>query len=166
MRKALQDHPLCPKGSANHYSVHDVYLMGIATQLIRQGLQTTYIEKLLPLIRSAWLQPGRRGLMVYGSSLKGGIRAIHFEGDIEVGAITEALARNRMRAWGWLDLKNVLDRIDRRARKIGGSRRKQVEASICYPTRRLLSQKPSSMNFCRAIDDSFRASRFEPSGIL
>jgi hypothetical protein len=63
-----------------------------------------------------WLRP-KRGLLVYGTSLRDGVGVVHLSRDVEIGTITKTSARDGIQACGWLDLKQLLDRIDLKANR-------------------------------------------------
>jgi hypothetical protein len=103
------------RGARNQYGIHDLYTMGIAAQLLKQGLNTDFVHKLLGGVQSRWLG-STRGVLVYGVSPQGEARLVHVSRDVQIGTITKTLARDGIYACGWLDLKRLLDRIDSKVR--------------------------------------------------
>ena len=105
------------RGATKLYSLSQVYLMAITVSLKRQGMHPDFVRKLLPILKSDWFRKEKRGIVIYGHSTRGKVKAAHVMVGLRANPIATVMYQSKAYVGGWLDLKRTLDHVDKMIEK-------------------------------------------------
>ena len=93
--------------------------MAISFSLKRQGMHPDFVRKLLPILKSDWFRKEKRGIVIYGHSTRGKVKAAHVMVGLRGNPMAAVLNQSKTFVGGWLDLKRTLDHVDKTIEKRG-----------------------------------------------